>query len=499
MDLALLFSSFTARLDGRKITQQRRLYEALRDAILEGLLPAATRLPATRALAKELGIARNSAMFAYEQLAEEGFLDVSRQGSVVARVGAASSLKSTEHKPASARLSRRVDGFRREPPTRETPISFRPGLPALDEFPMRPWRAAIARAWRSLDAADLGYARSAGLPDLRHALVDYLKVSRGVRCDVGQVFITDGTQTSLDLCARMLADAGDRVWIEEPGYIGARAAFQGADLTLLPIPVDADGIAPSPMDWATSPPRLIYVTPSHQYPLGSVLSIERRMDMIERAREHGAWIIEDDYDSEFRHTGSPFAAMQGLAADTPVVYLGTFSKTMFPALRIGFMVVPSALSSEFAHALGEISRQGRVADQLALADFMRSGAYTRHLRRMRALYAQRRVALISALQRHFGEAVTISGDAGGMHLTVRLNVPLVDVDVCDAARSAGLWVAPVSTFCLARGRAARYNGLLLGYAGMAAAHADEAVGKLAQIVRSMLKPTAKPPKTSAKV
>ena len=205
MDLALLFSSFTARLDGRKITQQRMLYEALRDAILEGLLPAATRLPATRALAKELGIARNSAMFAYEQLAEEGFLDVSRQGSVVARVGAASLLKSTGHKTASARLSRRVDGIRREPPARETPISFRPGLPALDEFPMRPWRAAIARAWRSLDAADLGYANSAGLPDLRHALVDYLKVSRGVRCDVGQVFITDGTQTSLDLCARMLA------------------------------------------------------------------------------------------------------------------------------------------------------------------------------------------------------------------------------------------------------------------------------------------------------
>jgi GntR family transcriptional regulator/MocR family aminotransferase len=482
----LLFTSFAARLNGRKITQQRMLYEALRDAILEGLLPATTRLPATRVLAHELGIARNSAMFAYEQLAEEGFLHVSRQGSVVAPVGAQAHLKPAVNETLTAQLSRRIDGLRREPQAGPIAVSFRPGLPALDEFPMAQWRTAIARAWRRLDATDLGYARSAGSPELRQALVDYLKVSRGVRCDIEQVFITDGTQTSLDLCARILADAGDRVWIEDPGYTGARAAFQGANLSLVPIPVDADGIAPAALHWSQSPPKLIYVTPSHQYPLGSVLSIQRRMEIIEDARAHRAWIIEDDYDSEFRHTGSPFAAMQGLAGDTPVIYLGTFSKTMFPALRIGFMVVPPKLSREFARTLGEISRQGRAADQLALADFMRSGAYTRHLRRMRGLYSRRRTALQLAVERHFGDLLTVSGGAGGMHLSARLNAPLRDVDVCREARSAGLWVVPVSEFCLAEARVADYNGLVLGYAGVPAALADEAVGKLARIVRSML-------------
>jgi GntR family transcriptional regulator/MocR family aminotransferase len=490
MDLDLLFSSFAARLNGRKISRQRMLYEALRDAILEGALPAATRLPATRVLANELRIARNSAMFAYEQLAQEGFLHVTRQGSVVAAVVSAASAKahskSAANRAPAAQLSQRISGLRRELPSGAIAVSFRPGLPALDEFPMTQWRAAIARAWRKLDATDLGYASSPGAPELRQALVDYLKVSRGVRCEIEQVFITDGTQTSLDLCARILADAGDRVWVEDPGYAGARAAFQGANLALVSIPVDADGIAPTPLHWAQSPPRLIYVTPSHQYPLGSVLSIERRMQIIEDARMHRAWVIEDDYDSEFRHTGSPFAAMQGLAGNAPVIYLGTFSKTMFPALRVGFMVVPSELSREFARTLGAISRQGRAADQLALADFMRSGAYTRHLRRMRGLYERRRVALEAALERHFGELLTVSGGAAGMHLTARLNAPLRDVDVCREARSAGLWVVPVSEFCLDKTSIADYNGLVLGYASVPVAQADEAVAKLARIVRSMM-------------
>src|ERR1700712_352760 len=486
MDLALLFSSFSDRLNGRKITQQRLLYEALRDAILDGLLPAATRLPATRVLANELRIARNTAMFAYEQLAEEGFLRVSRPGSIVASVGAQTQLKPAARQPQTVQLSRRINGLRREAQTSPVAVSLRPGLPALDEFPMTQWRAAIGRAWRKIEATDLGYADSAGAPELRQALVDYLKVSRGVRCDIDQVFITDGTQRSLDLCARILADAGERVWVEDPGYAGARAAFKGANLSLVSIPVDADGIAPTPSHWAQSPPKLIYVTPSHQYPLGSVLSIARRMQIIEDARAHRAWVIEDDYDSEFRHAGSPFAAMQGLAGDTPVIYLGTFSKTMFPALRIGFMVVPPGLSREFASTLGEISRQGRAADQLALADFMRSGAYTRHLRRMRALYSRRRVALQVALEHHFGDLLTVSGGAGGMHLTARLNAPLRDADVCRVARSEGLWAVPVSEFCLANTNIAAYNGLVLGYASVPAAEADAAVEKLARIVRSML-------------
>ncbi|WP_009914639.1 aminotransferase-like domain-containing protein, partial [Burkholderia humptydooensis] len=286
--------------------------------------------------------------------------------------------------------------------------------------------------------AQLGHAPLGGNLRLRQAIAEYLRVSRGIGCDAQQVFVTDGTQHGLDLCARTLADSGDTVWIENPGYAGARAAFEAADLRLVPIPVDADGLAPSAGHWRAAPPRLVYITPSHQYPLGAVMSVERRVALVANARAAGTWIVEDDYDSEFRHFGAPLAALQSLGDDAPVVYLGTFSKTMFPTLRIGFVVAPAALAPELRRTICALAPRGRLAEQLALADFIEAGHFTRHLRRMRRLYDERRGALQAALTRHLGGALTVSGGAGGMHLSARLDAPVADVDVARAARARAI-------------------------------------------------------------
>ncbi|MGV2292828.1 PLP-dependent aminotransferase family protein [Trinickia sp. YCB016] len=482
MDYALLVSTYARENKERGLTQQRLLYECLRHAILDGRLAQGNRLAATRALSEELKMARNSVLYAYERLADEGFVVATRQGSEVARVG----LPRRDPAPVAAgpdvTLARRVDGLNRERVAHDEQKPFRLGIPALDEFPLGAWRASLDRAWRTVGPQHLGYGNVEGHPALRHAIAEHLKVSRGVRCEIDQVFITDGTQSSLDLCARLFADAGATVWLENPGYNGARAAFRSAGLNIVPMPVDADGIAPSADDWRRVPPKLIYVTPSHQYPLGSVLSLERRLWLIEHARQTGTWIIEDDYDSEFRHDGPPLPAVQGLAADAPVIYLGTFSKTMFPALRLGFMVVPASLTAAIRGPLGALARRGRPADQIALADFIDSGLYTRHLRRMRRLYAERRNALADALRAQLGGMLTVSAGAGGMHLSAQLTAPIADVDVCAAARGAGLIVPPLSYYCMPCVDIARYNGLALGYAGVPAEKIDGLVKQLAQIL-----------------
>jgi GntR family transcriptional regulator / MocR family aminotransferase len=489
LDYALMMAAY-ARRAKRKLTQQDLLYESLRRAILDGDIGEGARLASSRALAEQLGIARNSVLYAYERLVDEGFVMATRHGSIVNAVtpgGNVAAEAGVSQASEDARtLSRRVRAL---PPRRgssDGAVALRPGVPALDAFPFAQWRTSIERAMRRMRAHDLGYGDSAGLPALRQAIAQYVRVSRGVRCQPDQVFITHGTQSGLDLCAQIFADPGERVWIENPGYHGARVALIAAGLQLVPVPVDAAGMAPRASDWRDAPPRLVYLTPSHQYPLGCVLSLERRLALIEHARACGAWIIEDDYDSELRHSGPPLPSIQGLADDTPVVYLGTFSKTMFPALRIGFMVVPPDVTAQVSAAVGTIERQGRVAEQMALAEFIESGRYARHLRRMRKLYEERRDGLVAAIERHLPGILTISADAGGMHLSVRLDAPLRDVEVSDAARAHGLRLTPLSTFCLDAPDVAHYNGFLLGYAEAPPAAADTLMATLARVVHAML-------------
>ncbi|QYF93905.1 PLP-dependent aminotransferase family protein [Massilia sp. PAMC28688] len=482
MDYALLLDSYVKHRDVGAWPRQRVLHECLREAIRSGALSTGTRLLATRALAQELGMARNSVLYAYDQLATEGYTRPGRQGTIVMPVSVSSPRGGATQAPA-ATLSRRAASLRTLAPPSGATTGFAPGVPALDEFPLALWKRTLERAWRSMPASGLNYGDPAGEPQLRAALADYLRGARGVQCDAGQVFITAGTQDSLDLCAHAFADAGDKVWIENPGYLGALAAFRGAQLKPIGIATDAHGINPDSADWRRHRPRFIYTTPSHQYPTGSVLSLERRLSLLAHARASGALIIEDDYDSEFRHDGPPLPAMQGLEDDAPVVYLGTFSKTMFPALRIGFLVTPPTLAEPLRALLARSAPSGRAAEQLALAAFVRDGQFAQHLRRMRRLYRQRRDALVAALEQELAGLGTVHGASAGMHLAFQLaGRGVSDVAVSEAARALSL-VAPALSTHATGARANGWNGFLLGYAQVAAEDMGPLVATLAQLVR----------------
>lgn len=484
MDLAPLISSFSTQKSTTGQSQQEALYRSLRDLLLDGRIAPGTRLISTRALAGELGIARNSAVYAYERLAEEGFVQATRNGTVTVWHGSApSATLATESGTVAACLSDRVDGLQNTRPEFDRMLPFVPGLPSLEEFPLAQWRRCMERAWRQITPTRLAYGPAAGLPELRRAVAAYIKVSRGVRCETDQVFITDGTQSSLELCARMLANPGDFAWLENPCYHGARTAFRSTGLHVVPIEVDREGMAPLDAQWRRYPPKLIYTTPSHQYPLGSLMSVQRRTALVEQARACGAWIIEDDYDSEFRHSGQPLPAMQSLSADAPVCYLGTFSKTMFPALRLGFMVVPPLLVERFANTLRELVHRGHSADQLAMTEFIDSGLFARHLRRMRTRYAHRRKCLEAALTRHLGATLHIRDSPGGMHLSSELTVPLSDADIARTAFVLGLMLQPLSSYRVGDGRP--YNGFVLGYSGLSESTIEQSTMQLANVIADL--------------
>ena len=488
LDLVIDRRQFARR---QAVPAQRRLYQALRGAILDGRLLAGAVLPASRVLAQDLGIARNTAIHAYEQLAAEGYVQSSRQGTVVAALGnvpkarcAAQASGHTMARGADAPgLSQRVAGCGRVRSPEDDLLPFMPGTPALDAFPFDTWRRLIDRMQRQAGAQDLGYRHAAGEPELRQAIAAHLRAARGVRCQAEQVIVTDGTQHSLDLCAQLLADPGDRVWMEHPGYGGARTAFTAAGLVQVPVTVDAEGQQPvAEALWQAQRPRLIYATPSHQYPLGSVLTLPRRLALMEQARRHGAWILEDDYDSEFRHDGPPLAAMQGLVDDAPVVYLGTFSKSMFPGLRLGFIVMPAQLAARAEAVVGGLVRQGRVVEQRALAAFIHDGHFARHLRRMRKLYASRQQALRDALERHWPIESVVLGGQGGMHLALSLPASHPDAELAQRALVLGLSPRPLS-FYGTPGGTAGFNGLVMGYAHVPEKAMDRHVETLVHALR----------------
>ncbi len=481
MDYRVLLSSFERTQDMAEWPRQRVIHACLRSAILGGSLASGARLLASRALADELGIARNTVLYAYDQLATEGLIRATPRGTLVAPL-AMPKAKAAASAQVNGALARRMQGVRSLPDPGSESGAFAPGMPALDAFPIAIWRRTVDRAWRSMGADDLNYADVAGLPGLREEISAYLGASRGVRCDASQVFVTSGTQSSLELCARTFADDGANVWIENPGYMGALAAFRAAQLRTIGIPVDAGGINPAAQDWQKHTPRLIYTTPSHQYPTGTVLDMPRRLALIDNARAAGALIIEDDYDSEFRYEGPPLPAMQGLTDEAPVIYLGTFSKTMFPAIRTGYMVVPANLAAPLRTVLARMAPHGRVADQLALADFLRSGQFGVHLRRMRRLYRSRRDMLASAIERHLGDAVSLHGSSAGIHLSLQFRDPaLADTQVAAAALERGVVVRALTAQTTGL-RQHGWNGLLLGYAQVDEADMDA----LVRTLRSLL-------------
>ena len=466
------------------MSRQRVLYHRLRDAVLSGRLAPGMPLPASRRLAASLGIARNTVLFAYEQLVAEGCLQADRQGTRVALHGVPPKAAATDRDtPAvTPQLSARAAAALPPDPARASAaLPFSPGVVDYAAFPFRTWRACLERSWRDAGWRQLGYAAEGGDPLLREALATHLSTVRGLRVEAGQIVITSGTQAALDLCARLLADHGDTVWAENPGYLAARVAFDLAGLQVHDITVDSEGMAPGSDDWRDHPPRLIMITPSHQYPTGRVMSLPRRLALLERARQCGAWIIEDDYDSEFRRAGPAPPALFGLQPGAPVVYVGTFSKTLYPGLRLGYLVLPQAIAADFARATAHATRAGQGIEQRALADFIQRGHYTTHLRRMRARYAARQAALRAALKATFGPTVQLSGGEAGLHLVLWLPAGIRDTDVASRALELGLGVRALGSYARPP---VDCNGLLLGYANLEEGMLRDAVHRLALAVRA---------------
>ncbi|KQU80810.1 MULTISPECIES: PLP-dependent aminotransferase family protein [unclassified Rhizobacter] len=469
---------------------QRQLHDRLKQAILGAHLAPGSRLPGSRALAEALAISRNTVTTVYDLLAAEGYLLPDRQGTRVAALTRLAPIR-TPHgatqrvatqRSAAPPVARRLSAIRVEPVRPDGDVALRPGVPALAQFPLAEWRRALDRVMRGTGPSVLGYGDPFGEPALRHAIARHLSVARGVRCTAAQVVVTEGAMEALALCARLLANPGDTAWVEDPGYRGARTAMHAADLQIVPMRVDAEGLCVRDADWAARPPRLIYATPSHQYPSGAVMSAARRLELIANAQRHGAWIIEDDYDSEFRHAGEPIGAMQGLVAQAPVLYVGTFSKTMFPSLRLGFLVLPEALAARLRAPLEQLLRGGHRHEQLALAGFIESGAFGRHLGRMRRLYRQRQAALREALSRHLRVPHAIDGGHCGLHLTVRLPGRYPDAGIAAEALHHGMAPAALSSFAMQA--SADDNGLVLGYGNTPAERFEPLVKRLSQLARA---------------
>jgi GntR family transcriptional regulator / MocR family aminotransferase len=472
----------------------RQLYTGLRRAILDGQLRAGTRLPSTRELATDLGVSRNTVMNAFEQLLAEGYVEGQvGSGTYVSRALPDDLLHArtqTARAPQRARAGRtlarraalitttRLNISREQTSTRP----FRPGTPALDCFPHALWARLLARRWRKPPRDLLGYVESAGYLPLREAIATYLGAARAVRCEAAQVIVVAGTQQALDMVARLLIDEGDAVWHEEPGYLGARGAFKSAGARVVPVPVDEEGLDVN--EGATLAPdaRLVYVTPSHQYPLGVTMTLARRLALLEWANRAGAWVLEDDYDSEYRYEGRPLAALQGLDAEGRVIYLGTFSKVLFPALRLGYVVVPPDLVEVFTNARGLASRFSPTVEQAVLADFINEGHFARHIRRMRALYAERQAILLDAAARDLAGLLELKPDAAGIHLVGQLPAGVDDATASRAAAAVGIDVQPLSSFRLKRGGR---GGLLLGYAGYDERQLRNGVRKLADALRTV--------------
>jgi GntR family transcriptional regulator / MocR family aminotransferase len=467
----------------------RQIYEAIRGAILSGEFGAGKRLAATRALARELGVSRITVLNAYEQLFAEGYLDgKGGAGTFVAAELPDNLLKiepTTQSKQEKTNTPLRLSPFGEKLARTDiasirarTIAKFQPfqnGLTAVDKFPFEVWSRIAARVQRNPSREVLGYGDPQGYLPLRKAIAAHLKSARGVNCVPEQVIITSGAQQALDLAARIFLSEKDSLLIEDPCYQEARSAFAAIGAKIIPVPVDAEGLN---LD-AKQKAKLIYVTPSHQYPLGVTMSLPRRLALLEWARTRNAWIIEDDYNSEFRYAGRPLASLQGLDQGGRVIYVGTFSKTIFPSLRIGCAVVPPDLVGIFTAARALNDTHSSLIDQAVLTEFIGDGHFVRHVRRMRRLYEERQQILIAECEKNLAGLLDVKKADAGMHLVGWLPEGVSDKAISAKATQQNLKLAPISAYCakkLPRG------GLILGYTAFEKNQIKEGVKRLKAIL-----------------
>jgi len=463
----------------------RQIYDSFRDLIVQGNLMSGQQIPSTRTLAKELGISRFPVLNAYAQLLGEGYFE----GRIGSGTVVSSSLPDQPTLPGphgrrstrilsgprqSSTISAQLPGVKSEP-WLQGRAAFVGSQLALDHFPFNLWSQLLAFRCRRIVEASLHYGHPMGLRDLREAIVSYLRTARAVRCDAEQIMIVSGSQQALDITSRVLLDPKDRVWLEEPGYTLARYIFMMAGSRLVPVPVDQEGLDVAAGRKLCAKAKAVYVCPSHQYPLGVVMSASRRLQLLNWAQSTGAWIIEDDYDSEYRYEGAPIASLQGLDRYSRVIYIGTFSKVLFPSVRVGYVVIPTDLVDRFVAVRQAMDIFPSNLHQQVLSDFINQGHFERHIRRMRPIYHDRLNALVGSLRKDLAGTLKVLASGAGLHVTVMLKEQASDEAISRRAALQNLWLWPLSICYL--GSAPR-QGFILGFGGIPVDEMPRAVRRL---------------------
>ncbi|HLK32914.1 MAG TPA: PLP-dependent aminotransferase family protein [Terriglobales bacterium] len=468
----------------------RQIYERYRTAIVEGQLLPSQRIPSSRTLASELGVSRFPVLNAYDQLLAEGYIE-SRAGAGMV-VSSSIPDQITSPQPASAMFQVARTGPRpvarrssilprfEKPPWLRGLGALRVAQVASDQFPLHIWSRLVARRCRNMDAKSFHYGDQLGSKAIREAIASYLRTARSLRCQAEQIMIVSGSQQALEITARVLLDPGSRVWIEEPGYRMAGDVLALAGCRLIPVSVDTEGLDVAEGIALCPKARAAFVTPSHQFPLGVTMSASRRLRLLDWAQSSGSWIIEDDYDSEYRYQSMPIAALQGLDANARVIYIGTFSKVLFPSLRLGYVVIPLDLVDRFRTIRRAMDLGPPNFYQDVVADFINEGHFARHIRRMRVLYRERRSSLVESIQKELNNMVEILGDEAGMHLAVRLlGCRACDLEIAERAARQNLWLWPLSS---AYAGTTAPQGFILGFASTPVTEIPGAVRKLRNLL-----------------
>jgi GntR family transcriptional regulator/MocR family aminotransferase len=471
-----------SRNGGSPLTRQ--IYNWFRQAILQGTMRSGERLPSTRELAEQLRVSRTVAVLAYEQLLAEGFVAGRAGSGTYVSEGLATAHRSTQAKLAKVKLS--IFGHSVEAatskvnypsnPTTSLHYDFAYGRSDVEIFPFEMWRRMLLRHARKAPVRELDYGPTAGSLALREAIAVHLRRSRAVACDASQVIVVSGSQQALDLIARVLIERGDRVAIEDPIYQGTSEILRGAGAHLLPVPVDREGLRPASLP---KDAHIAFVTPSHQFPTGAVLPLARRLELLDWARRKDAVVVEDDYDGEFRYEEQPLESLQGLDTEGRVIYIGTFSRTIFSALRIGYLVVPKSLVAAFTSAKWLCDRHTATLEQETLAEFIGSGLYERHLRRVRRRNAGNRDVLLDAIGKYMGDRVEVTGDGAGAHVVLWPSKRISESVVIERAATRGVGVYGISGYFLTR---PSRSGLMLGYSRMKKEEIREGIRRLGGIL-----------------